>query len=245
MVPMPHHVEQEMTPVEQLLVEAVEHSGDRDARERFTQALLDSTVLVPGQDEDDGFAPLSIPGENGLPAVAFFTSAAPMELALSQLGIREVRVAELPCREFWTTSVRHNTGTTLNPLSPYGKPYPASEMSDILRGVDEDAVEREMQPGETYAVREPADVPAAVLPALREHLGRLGDVEAASLAWMTKPDGLEGYLLVVRSDLPDRDVVDGVEQVVPLLGGNTLDVLVRPTGGSDDDPAPGIAPFYP
>ncbi len=234
-----------MTPVEELLVEAAEHPEDRAARERFTQALLESTVLVPGQDEDDGFAPLSIPGDNGLPAVAFFTSAAPMELALSQLGIREVRVAELPCREFWTTSVRHNTGTTLNPLSPYGKPYPATEMSDLLHGVDEESIEREMRPGETYAVREPADVPAPVLPALREHLDRLSGVEAASLAWMTKPDGLEGYLLVVRTDLPDHDVVEGVEQVVPLLGGQTLDVLVRPAGGSDDDPAPGVAPFYP
>ncbi len=240
---MAHDVEQDLTPVEELLVEAVEHPDDRTARERFTTALLDSTVLVPGKDEDDGFAPLSIPGENGLPAVAFFTSAAPMELALSQLGITETRVAELDCREFWTTSVRHNTATALNPLTPYGKPYPATEMSDILHGVDEHSLEREMQAGEQYAVRTPDDVPPAVHSALREHLGRLGSVKSAVLAWMTKPDGLQGYLLVVRTDLPAQDVVDGVEQVVPLLGGQTLDVLVQPLADTDDK-APGVEAFY-
>ena len=240
---MAHHVEQDLTDVEQLLVDAVEHPDDDDRRARFTNALLESTVLVPGQDEDDGFAPLALNDDDGLPMVAFFTSGAPMELALSQLGIQEVRVAELPCHEFWTTSVSHNTATALNPLSPFAKAYHVTEMSDLLHGVTEDTTRREMQAGESYHVTAPEDVPDAALAALRDYFDGLGGVQQATLAWMRRPDGMQGYLLAVVTDLPDEQVVDGMSQILPLLGGRTLDVMVDRLE-SDEDRAPGIPPFY-
>ncbi|WP_186526157.1 enhanced serine sensitivity protein SseB C-terminal domain-containing protein [Leekyejoonella antrihumi] len=241
---MEQHVEQELTDVERLLADAIEHPGEPRPRARFTRALLKSTVLVPGQDESDGFAPLALSDADGNPMVAFFTSAAPMELALSHLGITEVRVAELPCEEFWTTSVAHNTGTTLNPMSALAKPYPVTEMSDLLRGVPEGTAVREMDAGETYHVSAPQEVPGEVLAALTEHLDSLDGVQQATLAWMRRPDGLQGYLLVVVTDLPQERVVAGMRQIVPLLAGQTIDVLVDPVG-STQDRAPGIKPFYP
>lgn len=241
---MPEQIRQDLTRVEQLMKQAIDAPQDADARRRFTQALLDSTVLVPGKDEEDGFAPLAVDGPDGHPAIAFFTSAAPMQLALSQLGITQTRVAELPCREFWQTSVAHNTATSLNPLSPMWKPYPAAEMSDELQGIPQEQVTRTMQPGDTYQVTALDPAPPRVVRALTRHLDALDGISSATLAWMTHPDGLQGYLLLVVTDLPDEQVTSGIDGVLEQLDGNTLDVMIEPT----DDPVdrtPGIAPFYP
>ena len=224
-----------------LLAEAAS-SGEPQATRRFTDALLASTVGVLLATGADGrVSPVSVPLKD-LTAVPFFTTPDKAQAAARGLARPEVRDVPIACRELFAEAVRNNANLALNPYSAVGKAFTVAEMSDLLAGVEPGTRTRVTSTDTTLLVGEPAHVPPGLVDGLRDYLAGLGGVDSASLAWVQYPDGLQGYLLVVRTALPRETVNAGINGPASNTDGKTIDVLVLAPGAPD--PASAVPPFY-
>jgi type III secretion system (T3SS) SseB-like protein len=228
-------------PLDALLAEAAS-SGDPQATRRFTDALLDATVGVLLATAPDGrVSPVSV-STHDVTAVPFFTTPDKAQDAVRGLDRPEVRDVPIACRELFAEAVRNNATLALNPYSPVGKAFTVAEMSDLLAGIEPGTRTRVAAADTRLLVGEPAHVPPGLVEGLRDYLHGLGEVDSASLAWVQYPDGLQGYLLVVRTGLPRETVTAGINGPASNTDGRTIDVLVLAPGASD--PASGVPPFY-
>ena len=212
---------------EALLVRAATDPTDDAAREAFTGALLEAQVVVLGEARaGGGFQPLVLGGPAG-PVVAFFSSPEAAEVARGQSPEGVSLTAQVvTCRDFWSAALRNNAACVLNPWSPYVREFTTTEMSDLLAGVTPGTQQPAVAAPTQVEVGEPTTVPAGLLDALGAHARALGAVDTATLAWIRYPDGLQGYLLDISTDLPREQVVAGLELIAPLLGSATMDVSV-------------------
>lgn len=224
-----------------LLAEAAS-SGEAQAGRRFTDALLASTVGVLLATGPDGrVSPVSV-STHEVTAVPFFTTPDKAQAAVRGLARPEVRDVPIACRELFAEAVRNNATLALNPYSAVGKEFTVAEMSDLLAGVEPGTKTRHLSGGTTLLVGEPAYIAPGLIDGLRDYLHGLGGVDSAALAWVSYPDGLQGYLLVVRTTLPRETVNAGIDGPASRTEGRTIDVLVVRPGG--DDTAANVPPFY-
>ncbi|WP_375487407.1 SseB family protein [uncultured Jatrophihabitans sp.] len=218
-------------------------SGDPAAARRFTDALLASTVgWLLAADPQGRQSPITVP-THGITAVPFFSTPDKAQDALRTLarpGLTEVPVA---CRDLFAQAVRNNAVTALNPFSQHGKSFTVPEMSDLLAGVDPASRTRVAGAGTTLLIGQPAYVAPGLVEGLTAYLEVLGGVDSASLAWVQYPDGLQGYLLAVRTALPRETVNAGINGPASRTEGRTLDVMVIAPG--EHDPAAPVPPFFP
>ncbi|MGZ4445522.1 MAG: SseB family protein [Nocardioides sp.] len=228
------NAETPLTPLETLLVEAADNRDDAAASSRFTDAVLDTLLGVPGTPgaAQDQFHPLTITDHRDVPLAVAFTSperyaafAAAMELADGQFEVRGI-----DGRGLFGMLVRNNLPLVLNPHNAYGKEFTVPEMSDLAVGVSPDTSARVFTERTTLKVGEASSVPDGLLDRLTAYLAGLGGVESATLAWVEYPDGLQGYLLGIRSTVERERILAGMGRVVGDLGGRTLDIMYAAPG---------------
>ncbi|KQT89130.1 hypothetical protein ASG49_15040 [Marmoricola sp. Leaf446] len=224
--------------LEQLLVHAAEHPGDREAGPAFVAAFMDASVGVPGTVQDGGFVPLVTELSERRRAGLAFTH--PSRGAWWGRQWTQTQ-GEMPPgfevrgttgRDLMRQLVGHNLGLVLNPANRHGKEFLVAEMSDLLAGVDPGTTHRVAQQGSSVEVGEPAYVPEGLVERLRDGFVALGGVATASLGWIRYEDGLQGYLLGVTTSRPRDEVLPVVERCVEVLEGRTLDVTVGPPGAT-------------
>lgn len=234
-----------LTALEEMLVQAAEAPDDAAASARFTTAVLGASLGVPGVSEQgDQFAPLTIDDRSGRRfAVAFTqvaryrTFAAAMELAEGDYDVHGVEGHAL-----FAMLVRTNLPLLLNPHNDHGKEFTVPEMSDLLAGVGPGIRRRVVEQGTDIKVGTPSAVPEGLVERLTAYLSGLGGVERATLAWVEYPDGLQGYLLGIRSTRSREEILPGLGECVGDLGGRALDVTYAAPG--EDLPTDSVEPFW-
>jgi len=227
------HAETPLTPLEELLVAAADHRGDAAASRRFTDAAMDTMLGVPGTPGrvPEQFTPLTITDQRDVPLAVAFTSperyaafAAAMELPEGQLEVRGIEG-----RGLFGMLVPNNLPLLLNPHNDYGKEFTVPEMSDLVAGVEPGSATRTVTAETTVNIGRPATVPDGLVDRLSTYLSGLG-VDSAALAWIEYPDGLQGYLLGIRSTVAREEIMAGMGAVVGDLGGRTLDIMYAAPG---------------
>jgi hypothetical protein len=235
-----------LTPLEELLVAAADRRDDEAASGRFTAAVLDSWLGVPGTagEQPDQFTPLTITDRSGRMFAVSFTQpvrydafAAAMELPVGQYEVRGIEG-----RGLFGMLVRNNLSLLLNPHNDYGKEFTVAEMSDLLAGVEPGSSTRTIDQDTTLKVGAPAHVPDGLVERLTAYLSGLGGVESAALAWVEYPDGLQGYLLGIRGTTPREQILPGLGEAVGDLQGRTLDVTYAAPG--EELATDSVEPFW-
>lgn len=228
------HAETPLTPLEELLVAAADSRDDAQASQRFTDAAMATMLGVPGTpgSATDQFHPLTINDHREVPLAVAFTSPDRYAAFAAAMGLGEgqYEVRGIEGRGLFGMLVRANLPLLLNPHNDYGKEFTVPEMSDLMAGVVPGAPSRTVEAETTVNVGRPANVPDGLVDRLSAYLSGLGGVETATLAWIEYPDGLQGYLLGLRTTLPRERVLAGMGEAVGDLGGRTLDIMYAAPG---------------
>jgi hypothetical protein len=233
--------------LERLLARAATDPVERPA---FARALLASDVLILGgrdlptghwraQAETD-IALVSWEDDAG-PITPFFTSEAMLRRTLDARPGTDHHFVRLPCRTLFEGL--RGQRLVLNPHGATGKVFAADEVEALLDGREPGLTLEVMGPELEVMARPAADVPPELTEVLARYLATRPGVRAAQLGWMKRPDGREGFLVVVVAD-DERAVLDGFGSlgVGELTGGHRYDVIVVQPGGAG--PLPGVPPFY-
>ncbi|MCS5721773.1 enhanced serine sensitivity protein SseB C-terminal domain-containing protein [Herbiconiux sp. CPCC 203407] len=172
---------------------------DPIAAPAFLEALLASTVIVPGTASGDGTARLAdLLGADGRSVQPFYTSEARLTETLEVVPSFERRFLALPCRVLW--QMTRGATLVLNPHSAHGKNFLPGEIGQLLDGAAT-LTPRMVQAETQVLVGEPARVPPGMKEALVAFLERHPEVDEAVLGWKVTPEGAgsvdESYLLVL------------------------------------------------
>jgi SseB protein N-terminal domain len=239
------NAETPLTPLEELLVAAANAPDDAAASARFTVAVLGAWVGVPGLtgDQPDEFTPLTITDRDDRRFAVAFTQSARYDTFAEAMEFTEdqFQVHGVEGRALFGMLVRNNLPLLLNPHNDYGKEFAVAEMSDLLAGVGQGVTRRIIEQDTTLGVGTPSAVPEGLVERLSAYLTGLGGVETATLAWVTYPDGLQGYLLGIRSTRTREEILPGIGAAVGDLQGRALDVTYA--GPGEELPTDSVEPF--
>ena len=132
------NAETPLTPLEELLVAAAHAPDDATVSARFTAAVLDAWVGVPGLtgDRPDQFTPLTITDRDDRRFGVAFTQSARYDTFAEAMEFTEDQfsVHGVEGRALFGMLVRNNLPLLLNPHNDYGKEFAVAEMSDLLAG---------------------------------------------------------------------------------------------------------------
>lgn len=176
------------------------------------------------------------------PITPFFTSEAALQQTLDARAGMDPRFVRLNTRDLF--QMVSGQRLVLNPDGPGGKVYLAGEIESLLAGGEPGPRADVLPAGSEVFVGEPAHLPPELPAVLARFFAQRPDVDAAHLGWIVRPDGQQGYLLVVVAEDPEA-AMDGFEttQIGAILGDETLDVMFSPPGAKDHL-LTSVAPFY-
>ncbi|MFB2582743.1 enhanced serine sensitivity protein SseB C-terminal domain-containing protein [Herbiconiux sp. P15] len=191
--------------IETLLAAAAK---EQTAAPAFLEALLESTVIVPGTASDDRTVNLAdLLGPGGTSVQPFYTSEERLRETLDAVPGFERRFLALPCRALW--EMTRGATFVLNPHSAHGKQFPPGEIGQLLDGAAT-LTPRVVTENTEVLVGEPARVPPGMTEALAALFARHPEVVSATLGWKVTPqEGSvdESYLLVLVGGPTLRETV--------------------------------------
>lgn len=247
-----------LTPLERLLVTAALDPDDEAAGQRLAAAILEEMIGVPGHVDPEveaaaggetggdtgrsGFTPMILTDRAGQQMACAFTTPsrfAAFGRAVGEQNVGDLEIRGTTGRELFSRLVESNIPLVLNPHNGFGKHFHVAEMSDRLAGHEPAARERVITHRTELLVGQPAHVPAGLVERLTAYLSGLGGIERATLVWVQYPDGLQAYLLGLRTSLSREQVLPGIEGVIGDLDGRVLDVALAAPGEplvTDDQP---------
>lgn len=237
------------TQLEAALQQAAQDPARRPA---FFRLLLESEVFVcavpgaPAGDEQEQSLSLRIwNDESGAPRLPFFT-----RLELLQSVIHEQNDAvSISTRALFEMTA----GATLflNPGEDFGKEFSPAEIAALLEtGVNRPLSEVHMPPGSQVLLGQPAELPQAMLEALKRFLPAFPGVKAAYLALMHDPStqAQPGLLIGMQIDGDYQTVLREAGTLIADTApdGIIVDVLMIKAGegGISDYMLREVSPFY-
>ncbi|MCS5714267.1 enhanced serine sensitivity protein SseB C-terminal domain-containing protein [Herbiconiux sp. CPCC 205716] len=225
--------------LEQLLQSA---ATDRAAAPAFVEALLRSTVIVPGRASGDRTVQLAdLLGADGRSVQPFYTSEGRLRETLEAVPGFERSFLAMPCRALW--EMTRGATLVLNPHSPYGKEFLPGEIGQLLDG-EAALTPRVAAAGERVMVGEPAQVPPGMTAALAELFAGHPDVSEAVLGWTVTPPNDASYLLVIVGPESLRSSLGAplARALATFSAAAPVDVLYSPPGARHL--LHGVTPFY-
>jgi SseB protein N-terminal domain/SseB protein C-terminal domain len=237
-----------LTELERLLVAAGKDPAERPA---FARAILDSEVYVLGSldrptvagaaQPDTSMRVVTWSDEEG-PLTPFFTSEGALQRTLAARPGTDPRFLRVRCRDLF--QMLEGQRLVLNPDGPSGKFYLPGEIEALLAGKEHGVTAEVVQAGREVLVGAAAHVPPDLPAVLARFFAQRPVVEGAHLGWITHPDGQQGYLMiVVASDREAALAGLGAVQINEIIGGQTLDVLVVPSG-TEEHMLSSVPAFY-
>ena len=217
-------------------------AADRGAAPAFVEALLGSTVIVPGRASDDRTVNLAdLRGPDGRSVQPFYTSEARLRETLEVVPGFERAFLWMPCRALW--EMTRGATLVLNPHSPYGKEFLPGEIGQLLSG-DAALTPQVVAAGTRVLVGEPASVPPGMTAALAAVFAEHPDVAEAVLGWKVTPPSDASYLLVVVGppSLRSSLAADLGRALATFSTAAPVDVLYSSPGARHL--LHGVAPFY-
>jgi hypothetical protein len=220
-------------------------AGDPAAAPAFLEALLASTVIVPGAASGDDMATLAdLLGADGRSVQPFYTSEARLSETLEVVPGFERRFLALPCRVLW--QMTRGATLVLNPHSAHGKTFLPGEIGQLLDGTAT-LTPRVVQAETQVLVGEPARVPPGMKEALVTLLEHHPEVDEAVLGWKVTPEEGsvdESYLLVLVGAPGLRESIGGdlAQTLVVYSQSTPIDVMYVAPGA--DHLLSSVKPFH-